>query len=105
MMWRDRLAVLAFAIRFRRLPAGRAEVLPATAGLLPRLSSPVGRATSQLSRIPQGGTMTKRHDEIDLVPFVPSSSPVCRVADLALVYCVALLGLAAAVVAVCRQVM
>lgn len=104
MVWRRRSAVLAIAIRYRLSPTGKAQVPPAFVGLPPRLSSLAGSATPQTFPKSQGLTMSKRHDEIDLVPFVPSSSPVCRVADLVLVYCVALLGLAAAVFAVCRQV-
>lgn len=104
MSWRDQFTVLAFGIRSRRQPAGRAKASSALAGLSPRLSSPAGRATSQLSANRPFGTMSKRHGEIDHNPFIPSSSPVCRVADTVLVYCVALFGLAAAVLALCRQV-
>jgi hypothetical protein len=44
--------------------------------------------------------MTKTRAEIDSRnPFIPSSSPVCRVAELALLFSVALAGLVAAVVA------
>lgn len=104
MLWRDRLAVLAFRIRSRLSPTDKAEGFLASASLPPRLSSPVSRATQQLSSNRSLGTMSKRRAKIDLVPFIPSSSPVCRVADLALVYCVALFGLAAAVAALYRQV-
>ena len=38
--------------------------------------------------------MTKRHPEIDTRnPFIPSHSPVCRLADTALLFSVALSGL------------
>ena len=50
--------------------------------------------------------MTKTHREIDIPnPFIPASSPVCRAADTALLYGVALSGLAAAAIALARQVM
>lgn len=104
-LWRDRLAVLAFVIRSRLLPAVRAEVPPASAGLLPRLSSPAGRATLSFSEIALRRGMAKTLREIDARNlFIPSSSPVCRAADTALLFCVAVFGLAAAVIAVLRQV-
>lgn len=104
MMWRGLAAVLAFRVRSRLLPAGRAEASPTIVGLPPRLSGPAGRATPELSRKAQRGTTSNRRGEIDLNPFIPSSSPVCRVADTALLYSVVLLGLAAAVTALARQV-
>jgi hypothetical protein len=104
-LWRGLSAVLAFGIRSRLVPIGRVEVSPAFAGLPPRLSNPVGRATTSQSSDRHGFTMSKRNGKIDLVPFIPSSSPVCRAADTALVYCVVLLGLAAAVIALARQVL
>lgn len=103
--WRGLSAVLAFGIRSRLAPVGRAEGPPILAGLPPRLSSLAGRATPLKSPETRDFTMSKRNGKIDLVPFIPSSSPVCRAADTALVYCVALLGLAAAVIALARQVL
>ncbi|CAH0339614.1 hypothetical protein [Rhizobium sp. CECT 9324] len=48
--------------------------------------------------------MTKTRAEIDSRnPFIPSSSPVCRVADLVLLFSVALAGLVAAAVALFVQ--
>ncbi|NLS00214.1 hypothetical protein HGP17_25595 [Rhizobium sp. P38BS-XIX] len=45
--------------------------------------------------------MTKKRAEIDgRNPFIPSFSPTCRLADLALMFSVALAGLAAAVAAI-----
>lgn len=104
-LWRGLSAVLAFGIRSRLSPVGRAEASSGYAGLPPRLSSPVGRATPLQSSDRHGFTMSKRSGKIDLVPFIRSSSPVCRAADTALVYCVVLLGLAAAVIALARQVL
>lgn len=47
--------------------------------------------------------MAKRRSEIDMRnPFIPASSPVCRLAETALMFCVALAGLAAAVIALVR---
>lgn len=54
-------------------------------------------ATSRQSRISGSPPMTKKRVEIDgRNPFIPSFSPVCCVADLVLLFSVALLGLAAA---------
>lgn len=41
--------------------------------------------------------MAKTPSEVDIRnPFIPSLSPACRLADTALLFCVALFGLAAA---------
>ncbi|GLR51234.1 hypothetical protein KYK30_20375 [Shinella yambaruensis] len=100
MVRRGLAAVLAFRIRSRLSSAGRAELPPAFTGLPPRLSSPAGRATPQpfpKGRVP---AMTKRRDDIDLIPFVPSLSPVCRTADTILLFSVAAAGLFAAIAGV-----
>ena len=58
------------------------------------------------SRISEASPMTKTHREIDTRnPFIPATSPVCRAADTALLYCVTLIGLAAAAIALARQVL
>jgi len=50
--------------------------------------------------------MTKKQPKIDTRnPFIPATSPVCRAADTALLYCVTLIGLAAAAIALTRQVL
>lgn len=57
-------------------------------------------ATSRQSRISGSSPMTKKRVEIDgRNPFIPSFSPVCCMADLVLLFSVALGGLAAAVAA------
>lgn len=49
--------------------------------------------------------MAKRQREIDIRnPFIPSLSPVCRVADQGLLFCVALAGLVAVVASFLSQV-
>lgn len=61
-------------------------------------------ATSGQSRISATSPMTKRRAEIDTRnPFIPSFSPVCRVADQVLLFSVALGGLAAVVAALIGQ--
>lgn len=64
-MWRDLCAVLAFAIRYRVSPTGRANHQP-------RLSVVDGLATRRTSRISKRPPMSKRHAEIDN-HFSPSS--------------------------------
>lgn len=87
-MRRDQPAVLAFVIRFF---TGRASLSS------PRLSSHGERATPPFSRKAGAATTAKTQREIDIRnPFIPASSPVCRVADTALLFGVALAGLAAA---------
>ena len=103
MSWRNRSAVLAFAIRSRLSPAGKVEVLPAPAGLSPRLSRPIDCATSEPSGKALTAAMSKRQGEIDLLPFIPARSPICRTADIALLFSIAAFGLAAAVLALARQ--
>lgn len=50
--------------------------------------------------------MSKRRSEVDTRnPFIPSSSPVCRVADQVLVFSVALAGVVAGVAAILKQVL
>lgn len=93
MLWRDRLAVLAFAIRSRLSETGRARA----SSTLPRPSRPADRATPSDFPVSQVRTMTKHQPEIDTRnPFIPSLSPVCRLADTALLFSVALSGLLAA---------
>lgn len=91
-------AVLAFAIRYQPQLTGRAEN-PL------RLSSPSARAAHTPSPKSAAAPMSKVRPETDVPnPFIPSSSPVCRVADTALLFCVALAGLAAAGVSLIRQI-
>lgn len=60
--------------------------------------------TPRQSRISGPSPMTKTRAEFDSRnPFIPSSSPVCRVADLVLLFSVALAGLVAAAVALFVQ--
>ena len=47
--------------------------------------------------------MPKRAAKIDVVPFVPAHSPICRTTETVLVFSVALLCLAGAVTALARQ--
>ena len=50
--------------------------------------------------------MSKKQPEVDIRnPFIPSLSPVCRLADTALLFCVALFGLAAAGAALIAEVL
>ena len=49
--------------------------------------------------------MTKRPSEIDLVPFIPAHSPVCRTADFVLLAGVPLAGLVAALAIVFQRIM
>jgi hypothetical protein len=50
--------------------------------------------------------MAKRRADLDIRnPFIPSRSPVCRVADQALVCGAALFGFVAALIALIRQVL
>lgn len=93
MSWRDRLAVLAFAIRSRFTATGRVDAF----GTLPRPSRPADHATPADFPVSEVRTMAKRHPEIDTRnPFIPSHSPVCRLADTALLFSVALSGFLAA---------
>lgn len=103
MPWRNRIAVLAFAIRSRLSPAGKAEVVPAPAGLSPRLSRPFDCATSKHSGKAPTVAMSKVSVKIDVVPFIPAHSTICRAADTALLFSVALFGLVAVVIAIVRQ--
>jgi hypothetical protein len=48
--------------------------------------------------------MAKRTAKIDVVPFVPSASPVCRLAETALLFSGALAGFAAALLTFIQQV-
>lgn len=71
----------------------------------PAVRSIDDRATAQHSRFSSPGTMTKARPEIDVRnPFIPSFSPVCRVADQLLVFSVGLAGLAAALSVLVQQV-
>jgi hypothetical protein len=50
--------------------------------------------------------MTNRHTEIVTKrPFIPSFSPICRVADMVLLFAISLAGLAAALIVLIRQVL
>lgn len=94
-------AVLAFTIRHRETPTGRAE----TTSISLRLRSLVNRSTPSIIPISSVEPMTKRQTKIDMRnPFIPASSPACRVADTVLLFSVSLFGLAAAVAAILRQV-
>jgi hypothetical protein len=72
----------------------------------PAVQSLVDRVTSLFSAIVASVTTPKKPAGIDVSnPFIPPSSPVCRAADAALVYWVALLGFTAAAIALARQVL
>ena len=62
-------------------------------------------ATAEQSPIEAFADRAKRAAKIDVVPFVPSRSPICRAADLVMVSAVTVGGLAAALAALVRQVM
>lgn len=50
--------------------------------------------------------MTDRHTEIvSQSPFIPSLSPICRVADTVLLFAICAAGLLAALIVVIRQVL
>lgn len=84
------------------VPARRADRQGEAA---PAVRSLVDRVTAFFSGIAPLATTAKEQPEIDVRnPFIPASSPVCRGADVALVYWVAFIGFAAAVVALVRQV-
>ncbi len=102
MAWRGLSAVLAFAIRHRVTPTGKAfSVLER-----PRLTSQTDRATALNVPISSAVPMTKRQPKIDTRnPFIPSHSPVCRAADTVLLFSVALFGCMAGVAALLRQVL
>ncbi|SIQ24722.1 hypothetical protein SAMN05880590_102780 [Rhizobium sp. RU35A] len=101
-MWSGQPAVLAFAIRRRVTPTGRASI----SSIKPRLTDRTGRSTPSTFPILTGNPMTKRHGKSDTQnPFIPAASPICRAADTALLFSVALFGLAAAVAALLRQVL
>lgn len=71
----------------------------------PAVRSIDDRATPEASDLSVLRTMTKARPEIDSQnPFIPSFSPVCRVADQVLMFSVALVGLVAAIIAVAQQV-
>lgn len=64
--------------------------------IVPGCQSRSASATPRQSRISGPPPMTKKRAEIATRnPFIPSLSPACRVADLVLVFSVALAGLAA----------
>ena len=105
MAWRGLKAVLAFGIRYQPRLGGRARKLPEFTGPTPRLSCLSLRATPQQSPFSARSPMTKAQPEIDVRnPFIPASSPVCRVAHTALLFSVVLAGLAAAVAGLIRQI-
>lgn len=100
MAWRGGRAVLAFAIRYRLLPTGRARTLAAFAEVPPRLSShPDRRATSSHSPKPRGATMTKRRVEIDRNPFIPSFDRTAMAGEYFLIALVPLAAIIAVLVA------
>ncbi len=68
----------------------------------PGCQSRLTGATPELSSVLSAAKMAKRTAKIDVVPFIPSFSPVCRLADTAPVFCVVLFGLAAAVLSLLR---
>lgn len=72
----------------------------------PAVRSSVDRVTALFSRICAEASTANPQAEIDQVLlFIPSHSPVCRLADTALLFCVPLCGLVAAVVAMIAQVL
>lgn len=86
---------------YHPVPAALADRQGQTA---PAVRSLVDRVTPSFSGIATIATMSKTQAEFDgSNPFIPSSSPVCRLADTALVFWVALIGLSAAVIAVIRH--
>lgn len=86
---------------YHPVPAALADRQGQTA---PAVRSLVDRVTPSFSGIAAFATMSKTRTEFDgSNPFIPASSPVCRVADTALVFWVALIGLSAAVIAVIRH--
>ena len=71
----------------------------------PAVRSIDDRATPVVSDFRTIGTMTKLRPEIDSSnPFIPSHSPVCRLADQMMIVSVVLSGLVAAIIAVAQQV-
>lgn len=72
----------------------------------PAVRSLIDRVTALFSGITGSATTAKPRGEFDLRnPFIPSLSPVCRLADTALLFCVVLISLTAAGVALIRQVL
>lgn len=69
-----------------------------------RLSCGTNRVTATTSCIKAMKPMSKRQAEIDRVLFIPSHTLVGRAANTALLFSVVMSGLAAAVVALIRQV-
>ena len=104
-MWRQRLAVLAFASRYQPKLTGRANTPSRTSGLFaPAVQSETVSATQRPSTNRARPTMTKQHGKIDtLNPFIPSFSPVCQWADTLLIFAVAAAGLVAAAAAIVAQ--
>ncbi|PTM92856.1 hypothetical protein C7449_107270 [Mycoplana dimorpha] len=63
------------------------------------------RATTRQFPIGAVRTMTKRQREFDTRnPFIPARSPVCNAAQTALLFCVALAGLVAALISLAIQI-
>lgn len=72
----------------------------------PAVRSLIDRVTALLSGITGSATTAKPRGEFDVRnPFIPSLSPVCRLVDTALLFCVVLISLAAAGAALIAQVM
>ncbi len=97
---RGRIAVLAFFVRCQLSElVGRASIAQ------PRLSSAIAaRATPRQSFFPLDATMTKTHRKIGARnPFIPSYSPACQLAERLLVGSITIAGIAAAIIAVARQ--
>lgn len=97
---RGRMPVLAFFIRCQLTElVGRASIAQ------PRLSSAItARAAPQQSFFPLDATMTKTHRKIGVRnPFIPSYSPACQLAERLLVSSITVAGIAAAILAVARQ--
>lgn len=71
----------------------------------PAVQSKTVRATSSQFRVSEFATMPIRTGKIDMEnPFIPSRSRICRVADMALIFAVAVAGLAAVIAAVLNQI-
>lgn len=72
----------------------------------PAVRSLIDRVTAFFSGIGRSATTANQRGKTDRAnPFIPSLSPVCRLADTALLFCVVLISLAAAGAVLIAQVM
>ena len=63
----------------------------------PAVSHGAARATTELSRISATAPMAKRQGDFGSNPFIPSRSPICRMANVVMMWAVAAASLVAAV--------